>query len=89
VEIGAGLCGIGLATNEAGILDVLRITPTIGWAILSLRKQCFLFFGAMLENWFDANWTIEINDLLEKGGGVFSIVFQERWLRSFKSSDRD
>jgi hypothetical protein len=27
-----------------------------------------LFFGAMLENWLDANWTIEIHDLFEKGG---------------------
>jgi hypothetical protein len=30
-----------------------------------------LFFGAMLENWFDANWTIEIHDLFEKGGMCF------------------
>jgi hypothetical protein len=58
VKIGAGFCGENFAANEAGILDVLRITPTVGWAILSLRKQCFLFLGAMLENLFDANWTI-------------------------------
>jgi hypothetical protein len=52
VEIGAGLGGISLATNEAGILDEL-------------------FLGAMLENWLDANWTIEIHDLFEKRGNVF------------------
>jgi hypothetical protein len=53
VKIGAGLCGKGLATNEAGVLDKL-------------------FLGAMLENWFDANWTIEIHDLLEKWGMYFN-----------------
>lgn len=56
VEIGAGLSGVGLAANEAGILDEL-------------------FLGAMLENWLDANWTIEIHDLFEKRGNVFSIGF--------------
>jgi hypothetical protein len=30
-----------------------------------------LFLGAMLENWLDANWTIEIHDLLRKRGNVF------------------
>jgi hypothetical protein len=30
-----------------------------------------LFLGAMFENLFDANWTIEIHDLLEKGGMYF------------------
>jgi hypothetical protein len=30
-----------------------------------------LFLGAMLENWLDANWTIEIHDLFEKRGNVF------------------
>jgi hypothetical protein len=54
VKIGALLCGIGLAANEACIFDEL-------------------FLGAMLENWFDANWTIEIHDLLRKRGNVFSI----------------
>jgi hypothetical protein len=29
-----------------------------------------LFLGAMLENWLDANWTIEIHDLFEKRGNV-------------------
>jgi hypothetical protein len=53
VEIGAWLCGICLATNEAGILDEL-------------------FFGAMLENWLDTNWTIEIHDLFKKGGMCFN-----------------
>ncbi len=52
VEIGAWLCCICFATNEAGILDEL-------------------FFGAMLENWLDANWTIEIHDLFEKWGMYF------------------
>lgn len=52
VEIGAWLCGICLATNEAGILNEL-------------------FFGTMLENWLDANWTIEIHDLLKERGNVF------------------
>jgi hypothetical protein len=52
VKIGAGLSGIGLAANEAGILDEL-------------------FLGAMLENWLDANGTIEIHDLFEKRGNVF------------------
>jgi hypothetical protein len=52
VEIGARLCGICLATNEAGILDEL-------------------FPGAMLENWLDTNWTIEIHDLFKKGGMYF------------------
>jgi hypothetical protein len=52
VEIGARICGICLATDEAGILDEL-------------------FFGAMLENWLNANWTIEIHDLFEKGGMYF------------------
>jgi hypothetical protein len=53
VKIGAGLSGVGLAANEAGIKNKL-------------------FLAAMLENWFDANWTIEIHDLLEKGGMCFN-----------------
>jgi hypothetical protein len=53
VEIGAGLGGISLATNETGIFDEL-------------------FLGAMLENWLDANWTIEIHDLFKKGGMCFN-----------------
>jgi hypothetical protein len=31
-----------------------------------------LFLGAMLENLFDANWTIEIHDLFKKGGMCFN-----------------
>lgn len=58
VQAGAGLCDVTFATDETGILNLLRMTPTEGWAILSLRKQCFRFFGAMLEKWLDANWTI-------------------------------
>jgi hypothetical protein len=49
VKVGAGLRGVGLAANEAGIENKL-------------------FLGAMLENLFDANWTIEIHDLFKKGG---------------------
>jgi hypothetical protein len=36
------------------------------------RMNDELFFGAMLENWLDANWTIEIHDLFEKGGMCFN-----------------
>ena len=61
VEIGAGLCGIGLATDEAGILDEL-------------------FLGTMLENWLDANWTIEVHDLFEEWGMCFNRTIKKNEL---------
>lgn len=65
VKIGAGLSGVGLAANEAGILDEL-------------------FLGAMLENWLDANWTIERHDLLRKKGNVFSIGYIQSRIQNSK-----
>ena len=56
----------------------VKISAGLGSIALAANEACIeneLFLGAMFENLFDANWTIEIHDLFKKGGMCFNRTF--------------
>jgi hypothetical protein len=76
-----------LATTPNIEIDIhgVEIGAGLGGIALAANEACIedeLFLSAMFENWLDANWTIEIHDLLRKRGNVFQWDFHSTELRN-------
>jgi hypothetical protein len=62
----------------------VEVGAGLGGESLAANVACIeneLFLGAMLENWLDANWTIEIHDLLKKRGMFFNSSYPSMILK--------